>query len=108
MNIVELSEEHVPVIHCPFCGTEVIHVEKVPDIDICPHTLFVATSEGYEFMSERFSDACESHIADGSEALEIEEVIDKIHLPNSLAFLVNPMPPSMLALYIGFAAIESD
>ncbi len=108
MNIVELSEELVSIIHCPFCGSEVTNAENTPDINTCPHTLFVATSDGYEYMSERFSDACELQTPEISRALEMEEVINLIHLPNSLAFLVNPMPPSMLALYVGFAAVQSD
>ena len=108
MNIVELSEEHVSIIHCPFCGTEVTNEEKAPDINACPHTLFVATSEGFELISERLNMACETQLIGDANLIGHEAVIDKLELPSSLCFLVNPMPPSMLALYVGFAPTETD
>ncbi len=108
MNLIELSEELVSEIHCPFCGTEVTNQEKAPDINACPHTLFVATSEGFEFISERLNMACEAQLIGDANLIGHEAVINKLNLSNSLCFLINPMPPSMLALYVGFAAVESD
>jgi hypothetical protein len=108
MNIIELSEELVSRIHCPFCGTEVTNEEKVPDIDTCPHTLFVATSEGFEFISERLKAIAELQSIGDPYLIGHETVIDKLHLSSSLCFVINPMPPSMLALYIGFAPLETD
>lgn len=108
MNIVELSEEHVSVIHCPFCGTEVTNEEKVPEINACPHTLFVATSEGFEFISERLNEVCESQLIGDPHLVGQEIIIDKLELGSSVCFAVNPMPPSMLALYVGFAPTQTD
>lgn len=108
VNIIELSEEYVSVIHCPFCGTEVTNEEKAPDLNPCPHTLLVATSEGFEYISERLSEACESQLIGDPDLIGHEAVIEKAQFPSSLCFVVNPMPPSMLALYVGFAPNETD
>lgn len=103
MKIIEISEQHVSALHCPFCGTEVTNEEKAPEINPCSHTLFIATDEGFEYSSEPFRLICEEQGVTESEIGKIGVgVIQRIHKDDAVCFSVIPLPPAMLCLHVGF------
>ena len=57
---VELNKFYNASIHCPFCGVKIIDTEAAESgadpTNPCPHTLFVAHDEGFEYRSPRFDE----------------------------------------------------
>ena len=56
---VEINTNYGTSIFCPFCGQKVSNTEAGESgeewVSPCPHTLFVAHDEGFEYRSERFN-----------------------------------------------------
>ena len=54
---VELNKFYNASIHCPFCGVKIIDTEAAESgadpTNPCPHTLFVAHDEGFEYWKDR-------------------------------------------------------
>lgn len=111
---VELLKHYDASIHCPFCGAKVVNMEegtKPEDMCVpCPHTLFVANDEGFEYRSKRFDD--DVGIADVPDA-EVEfpeggcdELTDRCTIADSLKIASYVGAPSGLGSYVGFAPLE--
>lgn len=117
---------HLP-IYCGFCGHLVIPSEEALEDhapDPCEHTLFIAHSEGYEFLSKRVQDQLiqkgfEIEI-DGSlimicyykpreeESLEIYDMIHELEFSDGLVVESVVGPPSGMSLLVGFAPLENE
>lgn len=45
----------VQCTYCPFCGTKNLDLKgDLPEIEACPHLLFVATDDCWVYVSDRF------------------------------------------------------
>jgi hypothetical protein len=117
---------HLP-IHCGFCGQLVIPPEEALEdtqIDPCKHTLFIAHSEGYEFLSERVQEQLKNKgygiDIDGSlimicyyepreeESLDIEDMVNELDFPDGLIVESVVGPPSGMSLLVGFAPLANE
>ena len=117
---------HLP-IHCGFCGQLVIPSEEALEensLNPCKHTLFIAHSEGYEFLSERVQDQLKQKgfeiEIDGSlimicyykpreeESLEIYDMIQELEFSDGLVVESVVGPPSSMSLLVGFAPLENE
>ena len=117
---------HLP-IHCGFCGQLVIpHEESLDDstMDPCKHTLFIAHSEGYEFLSDRVQEQLKQKgygiEIDGSlvmicyyppredESLEVDDMIRELNFADGLVVESVVGAPSGMALSVGFAPLEDE
>jgi hypothetical protein len=101
-------------IHCPFCGTGIVAAAETGVVSIvpCPHTLFVATDEGFEYRSERFNQlkgivgVDDEDIDTGDE--NYDGYTDDLDVSNSVKFAVYVPAPSGFGTYFGFACQEGD
>ena len=117
---------HLP-IHCGFCGQLVIpHEESLDDstINPCKHTLFIAHSEGYEFLSERVQEQLKQKgygiEIDGSlvmicyyepreeESLDVDDMIRELNFADALVVESVVGAPSGMSLMVGFAPNEDE
>lgn len=117
---------HLP-IHCGFCGQLVIpHEESLDDSSInpCKHTLFIAHSEGYEFLSERVQEQLKQKgygiEIDGSlvmisyykpreeESLDVDDMIRELNFTDALVVESVVGAPSGMSLMVGFAPNEDE
>lgn len=112
---VELSLTNIP-IHCPFCGQRVLGYagsdedpSQESQVHPCPHTLFVAHDEGFEYRSARFNDAMglptdEDPFPDiGDDSYD--SFTDKVSIADALKFASYVPAPSGFGAYVGFAPI---
>lgn len=101
MQRVELTTYRDP-LHCPFCGACVLDDESV---EPCVHTLYVATDEGFEHVSDRLG-------LDPEFELPYDETwdsyTDSLKFPESVKFAIYIPAPSGFGAYVGFAAIRAE
>lgn len=111
-------------ICCVFCGHEVIaHEEKMAEGPTpCIHTLFVAHTEGIEYLDER----SKKQILDKGYLIEDDGLLE-IHLANDEEDFLYPYElsetlmfsdgivveahvgaPSGMSMYVGFAPLENE
>jgi hypothetical protein len=114
-------------IHCGFCGQLVIpHEETLEESQLnpCKHTLFIAHSEGYEFLSERVQEQLKQKgygiEIDGSlimiccyspreeELLDVDEMIREIDFADGLVVESVVGAPSGMTLSVGFAPLSEE
>jgi len=97
--------EDVTILYCLFCGSEILSDGGA--VKHCPHTLFVATDDGYEYMAERVQamlpDVDVDFDDDDDESFA--ERLKKIDgLPSDAFFIESYGPPIIpQGMYIGFA-----
>ncbi len=121
-----LSFYHLP-IHCGFCGKLVITSENSLEehqINPCKHTLFIAHSEGYEFLSIRAQEQLKQKgygiEIDGTlvmicyyepreeELLVVDDMIKELDFADGLVVESVVGPPSGMSLLIGFAPLADE
>ena len=78
------------IIHCPFCGVKNVDLtaEGNPEPLGCPHLLFVATDEGWEYQSDRFIESLKLGMED-RERIEWSSptsIIDRTTIPHAFYF----------------------
>ena len=113
-TIVNVEVPHTATIFCPFCGVEALNFEKGDAgedyFKVCPHTLFVAHDEAFEFRSERFNSALDISGVDNDELDLPEHGIDgltsQISLSGAVKFAGYVPAPSFFGTYIGFAPLD--
>lgn len=112
MQRVELCRNYEVSIHCPFCGALVkdMSEDAAEHYQPCPHTLFLAHDEGFEYMSDRAAASLGVNSID--EAMEREESIDEltdlIKVPDSVKFAAYVGPPGGFGDYVGFATLDDE
>lgn len=112
MQRVELCRNYHVSIHCPFCGALVKDMrDDAPEpYKPCPHTLFLAHDEGIEFLSERA--AASLGVSSIDEAMEreesVDELTDRIALPDAVKFAAYVSPPGQFGDYVGFATLDEE
>ena len=115
---------HLPV-HCGFCGKKVLTLGDEPEVDPCPHTLFVAHDMGFDFLSDRTaqqlrSKGCDVEMEDGvieiepaeqaadDKASSPEELTDDLEFPDGIKIACYVGPPSGYGTYVGFAPLDDE
>lgn len=117
----EIHKLYGSPIHCPYCGTSPLGDPYAGDeVSPCPHTLFVAHSEGWMYLSMACEEQLKSKdysvdrdgslidiVGPGEEKLYmLEEVCDLWDFPDGIMFVQVVGPPSQECSYIAFAALE--
>jgi hypothetical protein len=117
---------HLP-IYCGFCGQLVTPKEEdlgESVINPCKHTLFIAHSEGYEFLSDRAQEQLVSKnfvverddswievtkiTGEDEEFVSIHEILEEFDLPDVLVVESVVGPPSGMSFMVGFAPTEDE
>lgn len=114
---------HLPIC-CGFCGHQVIaHEEEMSEAPTpCKHTLFVAHTEGIEYLDERArkqivnkgyviegDDFLEIHLAnDEEESLYPHELSESLEFTDGIAIEAHVGAPSSMTTYVGFAPLENE
>lgn len=108
---VELQEYYDISIFCPFCGQKVVDMEAAEEGQEmnkpCPHTLFIAHDEAFEFRSQNFDE--NRGVVDVSEddiefpETGIDGFTDRVTIVDSVKFAAYVGPPSGFGSYVGFA-----
>ena len=96
MQKIEINEWGDIEIYCPFCGTKVWSEDG---IETCPHILFHACDEGFEFIRDGldFEEAFEEQ-----DDLSIDEFTDKLEIPDAIKLALYQPAPSFFGAYIAF------
>lgn len=98
MQKVEVTDTADLKIHCPFCGAVAITPEGISQ---CEHTLFLASDEGFEFVSSKLDFTVDIDLEDKT----IDEFTDKLEYPDSVKFAIYQPAPSFFGGYVAFALI---
>ena len=79
-------------------------------VNPCPHTLFVAHDEGFEFRSERFDANLGITGVDDDDIVIPEKgrdgLTDQVSIPDAVKFASFVPAPSFFGSYVGFAPEE--
>jgi hypothetical protein len=98
MKTVELDEESIV---CPFCDALLLDYDEAEPYEVCPHTIFVSTGAGFEYIREDFKDLINRDPRGSFDAYTSNLAIDGIRL-------VRYAPaPSFFGEYWGFVAEEA-
>lgn len=105
---------HTARIYCPFCGHEVLNPEKAQRggdyFSACPHTLFVAHDEAFEYRSHRFDADVGISGVDSDEIDLPEHGIDgltgQVTIGGAVKFAGYVPAPSFFGTYVGFAPLD--
>jgi hypothetical protein len=93
---------------CPFCRHVVLREDaEETSVDPCPHTLFIATDEGFEFRSGRY-DALKRITGVEDQAIPLDGhgwdgYTDQLCCPGAVKIALYTPAPSGLGCYVGFA-----
>jgi len=114
---------HLPIC-CGFCGKEVIaHEEQMAEAPTpCNHTIFVAHTEGIEYLAERAKKQIldKGYVVEGDGLLEIHLATDEeesvypselgevLEFPDGIIIESHVGAPSGMSTYVGFAPLESE
>ena len=117
---------HLPV-HCGYCGQRILTSENDdnPVVEPCPHTLFIAHSEGIEYLADRVVTQLRQkgydlpeREADGFIEVHRDDVDDPDVLPYELdrvlefddGIVIEAVvgPPSGLTTYIAYAPLDGE
>ena len=101
-------------IHCPYCGQEVMNVENAHEREdyysACPHTLFVAHDEAFEYRSKRFDAAVGITGVENDDIDLPEQGIDgltsQVTMDGAVKFASYVPAPSFFGTYVGFAPAD--
>ena len=113
---VELKKLYYASIHCPFCGVKVIDREAAESdsdpTNPCPHTLFVAHDEGFEYRSPRFDENLGlTNTPDEDIELPdkgIDGLTDELTVTDAIKFASYVGAPSLFGSYVGFAPTDKS
>jgi len=98
-------------IHCPFCKKKIVDMDDY-GVNPCPHTIFVAHDEGFEFIHNaardnlgipRDIDIYEIDWEDYAEDHGYDGLTSKITIPDSIKMAVYVPAPSGMGAYYGFS-----
>ena len=91
-------------VRCPFCDELVLNMdalnsddETINPITPCPHTLFLATDEGYEFKRD------DVIVNDEDEDDGFDTMTDSVNKLNAIKICQYEGAPSGMGSYIGFS-----
>ena len=112
-RIQRVELPHETSIYCPFCGKDV-HVIRDDEIDLnpCPHTLFIAHDEGFEYRSKKFNEVMRlpvelDDLSDMGDE-NYDSITDKSPIPYSIKFASYQPAPSFFGVYVGFDPMPKE
>lgn len=108
MEKVKISQDLVVFVHCPFCGQAVTSEAMAPEINPCPHTLFLGTDEGFEYASDFFQSVCEEQLEHGYDSLNIHDPIENVQLRDAVCFTMVAPPIVMLNCHVAFIGFDQN
>jgi len=92
-------------LYCKVCDRLIYDEADIAET-FCEHTLFLATSEGFEFCDDRTKINLNIPIDQNPNALlediSIDDITNKITIPNSHKIVITGGSASMLEVYYGF------
>lgn len=97
MKTIELDDENIV---CPFCGALLLDHDEVEPYQVCPHTIFVATDDGFGYIREDFKGVINRDPRGSFDAYTHNLAIDGIRLVQYVPSL------SSMGAYWGFVAEE--
>jgi hypothetical protein len=107
MTRIESLDPYAPIC-CPFCGHAVLREDdEATSVDPCPHALFVATDEGFEFRSDRYNTlkgiagTTDQDIPLGDDGWD--GYTDRLCCAGAVKIASYTPAPSGLGCYVGFA-----
>ena len=109
MQRIELSQDSVLFIHCPFCGQAVMGGKIACEVNPCTHTLFLSTDDVFLYESDFFQSTCERQLDEGCYLMNALDAIAKIELRDAVCFtMVAPPTPTLNwhAAFIGLDQVE--
>jgi len=98
MEKIELIDKDGLEIFCPFCGHLCLS-NKIYELSQCEHTLYHASDEGFEFVSDKLDFDKDVDLDDQA----IYEFLDNLKHPNSFEFRICQPAPSGFCGYLAFA-----
>ena len=105
MSISIKTQIYEGELYCKVCDCLIFDEENIAET-YCEHTLFFATSEGFEFCDERTKANLNIPIdQDPNNLLDdvgIDDLTNKITIPNSNKIVIAGGSASMLELYYGY------
>lgn len=120
------SYYHLP-IHCGYCGHRIMTGEgdAEPMLEPCPHTLYIAFSEGIEYLADRViaqlrekgydvpeseSDGLIEIYSDNVEDPDVhpEELADILEFGDGIVIEAVVGPPSGMSGYVAYAPLENE
>jgi hypothetical protein len=122
-NHIRSNYNHLPV-HCGFCGHQVLgRDDSAVDPTPCKHTLYIAHSEGFEFIADRVKKQIKDkgfifedgefitsieHESDADQDLFPYEMPDILEFDDGLNVECVVGAPSGMVVYVGFAPLEGE
>jgi hypothetical protein len=112
---IEFSNNYGERQHCPFCGQLVLDLgSEAFVVEPCPHTLFIASDEGFEYRSARFDQnvgivgRSDDDLRSGEGWDGFDALTDGVTLPDSVKFARYDGAPSFMGGYVGFAPMDEE
>lgn len=105
-------------IYCPFCDQIIRDEDEEGEFfyepNVCPHLLFSACDDGFEFRSERFNEHMNIESKEDDEdfddfhpdGINIDAFTDKVTIPGSVKYAIYEGLGDSLGAYYGFAPLE--
>lgn len=108
MQRIELTNFMGP-LHCPYCGQLVfrmdLDVDDEPITAPCPHTLFIASDDGFDHCSAKFTQLAnlpEDWDDDDLPDNGIDGLTNSVEVPGGIKFASYVQAPSFYGTYYGF------
>ena len=108
MQRIELTNFMGP-LHCPYCGQLVfrmdLDIDDEPITAPCPHTLFIASDDGFDHCSAKFTQLAnlpEDWDDDDLPDNGIDELTNSVEVPGGIKFASYVQAPSFYGTYYGF------
>lgn len=112
---VELTTFYYVPIHCPFCGAKATDSHDGSAggnwVTPCPHTLFVAHDEAFQYRSDRFNRQLDLPDDDNDIKLPdkgIDGLTDSVCIDDAVKFAAYVGPPSFYGTYVAFAPLDEE
>ena len=110
MQRVELCTFYDIDLHCPFCGQKVVNYGidgTEPGVMPCPHTVFSASDEGFDYRSPEFNAFFKLGEEDDVDVDElgfdhIDAMTDAFEAVDGIKFTQYVAPPGGMGGYVGF------
>ena len=108
MQRIELTNFMGP-LHCPYCGQLVFRMDLAVDDEAvvapCPHTLYIASDDGFDYCSAKFTQLAnlpEDWDDDDLPDNGIDGLTNSVEVPGGIKFASYVQAPSFYGTYYGF------
>jgi hypothetical protein len=89
-------------LHCPKCGTKIVQMQgDEAEIVECPHLLFVATDDAFEFATDQVI-ASYQELQQYNDVVDIDVFTSGLAVADGMKFSMMIPAPALLSAYAGF------